>query len=69
MTEQLPAIERHNLSRAYVLTRIAVMLAATVWESARGGRSSRYTLAKHEGSTVILIDEGIATGASMIVAS
>jgi len=32
LTEQLPAIERHNLSRAYVLTRIAVMLAGRTAE-------------------------------------
>jgi cell division protease FtsH len=32
MTEQLPAIERHNLSRTYVLTRIAVMLGGRAAE-------------------------------------
>jgi len=32
VTEQLPAIERHNLSRAYLLTRIAVMLGGRTAE-------------------------------------
>jgi len=32
VTEQLPAIERHNLSRAYILTRIAVMLGGRTAE-------------------------------------
>jgi cell division protease FtsH len=41
VTEQLPAIERHNLSRAYLLTRIAVML---------GGRTAE-EVAFHEITT------------------
>jgi cell division protease FtsH len=32
VTEQLPAIERHNLSRGYILTRIAVMLGGRTAE-------------------------------------
>ena len=32
VTEQLPAIERHNLSRAYMVTRISVMLAGRAAE-------------------------------------
>jgi cell division protease FtsH len=32
VTEQLPAIERHNLSRAYLVTRIAVMLGGRTAE-------------------------------------
>jgi cell division protease FtsH len=37
VTEQLPAIERHNLSRAYVLTRIAVMLGGRTAEEVMFG--------------------------------
>ena len=37
VTEQLPAIERHNLSRTYVLTRIAVMLGGRTAEEVMFG--------------------------------
>jgi cell division protease FtsH len=37
VTEQLPAIERHNLSRAYLLTRIAVMLGGRTAEEVMFG--------------------------------
>jgi cell division protease FtsH len=37
MTEQLPAIERHNLSRTYIMTRIAVMLGGRTAEEVAFG--------------------------------
>jgi cell division protease FtsH len=37
MTEQVPATERHNLSRTYVLTRIAVMLGGRTAEEVMFG--------------------------------
>jgi cell division protease FtsH len=37
VTEQLPAIERHNLNRAYLLTRIAVMLGGRTAEEVAFG--------------------------------